>query len=80
MKDVSNLKFSDLGFAGAEETPTQKANRLGVPLIRKQPPKGYAEINPVIAVCEECGHEIHAKEYRSCPTSQCPFGSKVTLN
>lgn len=77
-----NLKFSEMGIAGKEETPIQKANRLGVPLIPKKPPfsKTIADLNPIIAVCEECGHEIRAQNMKSCPLSNCPFGGKVTLN
>jgi hypothetical protein len=62
-----------------QETPAQKANRLGVPLVPGRAPVRY-DHNPVIAVCGECGHEVRSMDYRACPTSNCPFGSKVTLN
>ena len=80
MKNVADLKFSDLGFAGKEETPIQKANRLGVPLIPKMPKISNLDPNPVIAVCGECGHEIRGKDMRSCPLGNCPLGGNVTLN
>lgn len=76
----AELKFSDIGFAGKEESPTQKANRLGVPVIPKKIPIPIHDSNPVIAVCGECGHELRSMDYRSCPKSQCPIGNKVILN
>lgn len=78
--DLSKLKFSDLGFAGKDETPLQKANRLGVPLIPKKIPQPAIDSNPVIGVCEQCGHAVRQMDYRSCPQNQCPFGSTATLN
>lgn len=75
-----NLKFSELGIAGKEETPTQKANRLGVPLIPKKPTLPLSDPNPIIAVCEECGHAVRVVEHRACPLGNCPLGGKVTLN
>lgn len=74
------LKFSDLGIAGKDDTHAQKAARLGVPLIprRSNVPQLH---NPVLAVCGECGHEFRGGlEYRSCPLQNCPTGSRVTLN
>jgi hypothetical protein len=78
-KIKQDLKFSDLGFAGKEETPKQKADRIGVPLIPRRPPATIPHPNPIIAICE-CGHEIRSKEHRSCPQSNCPLGSTVVLN
>jgi hypothetical protein len=66
--------------ADSEETPLQKANRLGVPLIPKKAPPLPHNPNPVIAVCGQCGHEVRSFDYRSCPLGNCPFGSTVTLN
>lgn len=79
-KQVKELKFADIGFAGKEETPVQKANRLGVPLIPKKDRIPFQEPNPVIAVCGQCGHEVRSMDHRSCPQGECPFGSNVTLN
>jgi hypothetical protein len=70
---------ADLEFK-EKETPAQKASRLGVPLVPKRPVHQPLH-NPVIAVCGECGHEFRGGlEYRSCPLSNCPTGSPVTLN
>lgn len=77
---VNSLKFSEIGLAGKDETPEQKANRLGVPLIPKKTPIPIRESNPVISVCGECGHEIRALEHYSCPQGNCPLGGTVTLN
>jgi hypothetical protein len=63
-----------------DETPAQKANRLGVPLIPKKAPPMPFSPNPVISVCGECGHEVRTLEYYSCPLGNCPFGNSATLN
>jgi hypothetical protein len=72
---------SKIVSADSEETPVQKANRLGVPLIPKKPniPRDK-DPNPVIGVCGECGHELRKVEWRSCPLGNCPMGGTVTLN
>lgn len=63
-----------------DETPAQKANRLGVPLIPKKAPPMPHNPNPAIAVCGECGHEVRQTEWYSCPLGNCPFGNTATLN
>lgn len=70
------------------ETPREKAERLGVPLrytppIRKQEPnplqgqrqdgiKSY--LNLIVSVCETCGKELTRQQEKPCGNMGCPFG------
>lgn len=62
----------------ADETPEQRARRLGVPFVA--PLKFHGRIhdsNPVIAICGGCGRDVHRMEGYSCPLSQCPIQPKA---
>lgn len=54
------------------ETPSEKAKRLGVPLL--EPKKPYPGPNQTVAVCGKCGLELkHVMGY-CCPNADCPCG------
>ena len=55
-------------------TPADKARELGVPVIGPLGPKSTRpmSVNPVVAVCGECGREIHQVEGYSCQNGRCP--------
>ena len=62
------------------ETPEEKAKRLGVNLIPEtQPwpiPTGH---NPIVAVCGKCGREIKEVDFYACGSDNCPTQSKVMM-
>jgi hypothetical protein len=65
----------------SKETPEQKADRIGVPLLPRRPPIPITGYNPTIAICGECGHEVKSgPDYFSCPLQNCPLGGRTTLN
>jgi len=53
------------------ETPEEKAKRIGVPLIPEKtiPPPSD---NPTIAVCGKCGRELKKLEFYFCQKNNCP--------
>lgn len=60
------------------ETPEQRARRLGVPLVRQPNPLARRyDPNPVVAVCGECGRDVRWVEHHSCGRVDCPFGSAL---
>lgn len=65
------------------ETPEQKAERIGVPLIPKTIPIKTMPSNPhgAIGVCGQCGIELHRVMGYVCPQSNCPtgLGSKTSM-
>lgn len=57
------------------ETPEQKAKRLGVPLIpERKEPNWPIDIDPTISVCGKCGLELKRVMQYVCPQSDCPTG------
>lgn len=52
-----------------------EADKHGVPLIPKLPPqdRGSRELNPVVAICGECGRKVHAVEGYYCGNGNCPI-------
>lgn len=54
------------------ETPSEKAKRIGVPLIPARPFVPLNENTRTVAVCGECGREIKAAEGYACGRDQCP--------
>lgn len=54
------------------ETPSEKAKRIGVPLI--EPIKPYPGPNQTIAVCGKCGLELKQVMGYCCPNADCPCG------
>lgn len=58
------------------ETPAEKAKRIGVPLIPKKitinPAPGNQ--NGAIGVCGECGIELHRVMGYVCQKTNCPTG------
>lgn len=56
------------------ESPEEKARRLGVPLIPKLPELPPHQPNPVVAVCGECGIELHQIMGYVCNRPRCPTG------
>jgi hypothetical protein len=60
-------------------TPEEKARKLGVPMIgplrgTTNPPR----LDRVMAVCGECGREVHYVESYSCPNGRCPIQIRAT--
>lgn len=55
-----------------DETPAEKARRLGVNVIPDIPPRRPE--NPVIAVCGRCAREIMQHNNQCCMDSDCPCG------
>lgn len=58
----------------SNETPEEKARRIGVPLIpkRKALPVLPGLGEPTVAVCGECGIEIRQVMHYACMRSNCP--------
>lgn len=59
------------------ETPEQKAKRLGVRLIPKREviaPTAPYDPNPTVAVCGQCGLEVKNVMGYYCPRQNCPAG------
>jgi hypothetical protein len=55
------------------ETPANKAQRLGVPLIPKTPQNTLTTTESrIIAICGECGLEIRENASYSCTNANCP--------
>lgn len=72
------------------ETPEEKADRIGVPLIPKRPrprkpqadpwKKPVDETNPTVGVCGECGIEVKRIMYFSCGNDRCPVQQRPTYD
>jgi hypothetical protein len=62
-----------------DETPEEKAERLGVPLIgTKQPrPVNPDQANPTYGVCPRCGLELKRVMHYSCADIDCPVFLKA---
>ena len=58
-----------------DETPEQKARRLGVPLVPKRAPTPPSRTT--VAVCGECGREISANDLYACPRADCPLQTRA---
>lgn len=60
------------------DTYKDKADRLGVPLIEKLPPRtqGASDPNPVTAVCGQCGLEVRKVMFFTCSHVSCPVFSR----
>lgn len=56
------------------ETPEQKAQRLGVPLIPKRAPILPHPLYDTVSVCGECGREMKMIENFVCSRTNCPTG------
>ncbi len=59
------------------ETPREKADRLGVPLIESFPsiPRpGSPPYDPVVSVCGKCGLELRQVMGYVCSKPGCPTG------
>ena len=66
-------------------TPSEKAKKLGVPLIPPLPiPKPQAgmptEPNPIVSVCGECGIECRKMMWYSCQKPHCPVGLGMAVS
>lgn len=68
-----------LGDHEPKETPAEKATRLNVPLIHPLPPHKPRDENPIVAVCGECGLEVHKTMMYACPRRLCPVYKKVNV-
>lgn len=64
------MKISDIVI----ETPEEKAQRKGVPLIPKRLPVKSMRSDSVVAICGECGLEITMSMGYCCSRSNCPTG------
>lgn len=66
------------GGCGCGGTPIEdKAKELGVPVIPRLPDKvDYSPRtpNPIVAICGECGLEIHQVMGYVCSNPRCPTG------
>jgi hypothetical protein len=72
MKELS--EFTDRSEPH-NETPTDIAERLGVPLIGgKESSIPITEINKPIGVCAKCGLTLHGTMMYSCQNDGCPTG------
>lgn len=61
------------------ETPQEKARRIGVPVIPKLPESQPSiEPNPVVAICGECNREVRQIEGYCCGNPRCPLQSHIT--
>lgn len=57
----------------------ERARRMGVPVIPKLPPELPPRgPNPVVAICGECGADIHQNSSFVCPNRRCPIQPKVS--
>lgn len=75
--NTDNLKLGMEGLMN-NETPEEKAKRLGVRLIPKvEPPQN--DPNPIVAVCGECGECIRKIMQYTCPKNNCPTFPKATF-
>ena len=63
--------------AMADETPEQRARRLGVPFVAPRGVQRPYEQNPVVAVCGLCGRDVYRIEGYSCSQSRCPIQPKA---
>lgn len=55
-----------------EETPEQRAKRLGVPLVANDPLSKGSGTEPVLAVCGTCGSELRKSNVGQCTRVDCP--------
>ena len=56
------------------ESPEDKAKRIGVLLIPSRPQQRKENLQGVIAICGECGLEIYRSMGYCCPKQNCPTG------
>lgn len=52
----------------------KKADDLGVPVIPPLPKRAGPIHNPIIAICGECGLELHQTMMYCCHRNNCPSG------
>jgi hypothetical protein len=74
--------YSRLALEAAEdqnETPEERARRMGVPYVKPHPVLPIVNGNPVVAVCGGCGRDVHYMEGYSCPKSECPIQRRVVF-
>lgn len=62
-----------------QETPEQRAKRLGVPYVKPARQLPIVNGNPVVAVCGGCGRDVYYMEGYSCPRSNCPITNRPTF-
>jgi len=62
----------------ANETPEERARRIGVPYVQPIKLTPFRGPNPVVAVCGGCGRDVHMVEGYSCPHSNCPIQPRIT--
>jgi hypothetical protein len=55
----------------------ERAKRLGVPVVPKLPMQKPYDPNPVVAICGECGRDIHMMEGYCCGRNNCPVQPRV---
>lgn len=58
------------------ETREERVKRLGVPVIPVLPPQAERPFdpNPVVAVCGQCGIDLHTAMWYVCQQASCPAG------
>jgi hypothetical protein len=57
---------------------TPYPNPKNLPVIPRLPEGGPKGWNDPVAMCGECGREIHRVESYSCQNSRCPVQPKIT--
>jgi hypothetical protein len=79
---MPDYDMPDKMFHRPEETPEQKAKRIGVPLIPKNSRPYIVPMddpNRTVSVCGECGLEIKQVMGYCCPKANCPTGLGSSL-
>lgn len=81
--DFNNWKQStnDNSFNN-NETPQEKAKRIGVPIIPSKKKKKDKPKDPhkkTIAVCGECGREVKEIDFYSCNKDNCPVQNQIKM-
>lgn len=61
------------------ETPEEKAKRLGVRFIPPLPEKEDKGPNDTVAICGQCGREVKKVEHYSCQKGNCPIQIKPSF-
>ena len=54
------------------EKAKKRADAIGVPVIEPIKPMKGPPGNPIVAVCGECGRDVHLIEGYSCSRVNCP--------
>lgn len=79
LQNLTKNSNMNINQANNNETPQEKARRIGVPVIPKLPEnQPNYDPNPIVAICGECNREVRQLEGYYCGNPRCPLTGHIT--